>query len=201
MAIFENNSATFESAIYDQGTRYNNTISYKAPAFAGLTTTVQHSFGSSSANEQAKNYADALSLAYEIGAVSLSYDNLSEKLNAQGKKNKLHELNGSVALDALTLQAGYATGKNESTNKKVKGWGVAASYAMGNVTPKFGYWREGDSKTNGVTANDGHKAYALGVEYALSKRTRTGVEFAKANFDAPATADKRTATVYLGTKF
>ncbi len=201
MAIFENNSATFESAIYDQGTRYNNTISYKAPAFAGLTTTVQHSFGSSSANEQAKNYADALSLAYEIGAVSLSYDNLSEKLNAQGKKNKLHELNGSVALDALTLQAGYATGKNESTNKKVKGWGVAASYAMGNVTPKFGYWREGDSKTNGVTANDGHKAYALGVEYALSKRTRTGVEFAKANFDDPATADKRTATVYLGTKF
>lgn len=201
MAIFENNSATFESAIYDQGTRYNNTVSYKAPTVAGFSATVQHSFGSSSANEQAKKYADAVSLAYEIGAVSLSYDTLSEKVNAQGKKNKLHELNASVGLDALTLQAGYASGKNEASNTKVKGWGVAASYAMGNVTPKFGYWREGDSKTNGVTANDGHKAYALGVEYALSKRTRTGVEFAKANFDAAGTADKRTATVYLGTKF
>lgn len=198
MAIFENNSATFESAIYDQGTRYNNTVSYKAPTVAGFSATVQHSFGSSSANEQAKKYADAVSLAYEIGAVSLSYDTLSEKVNAQGKKQKLHELNASVGLDALTLQAGYATGKNQATNTKVKGWGVAASYAMGNVTPKFGYWREGDSKTNGVTANDGHKAYALGVEYALSKRTRTGVEFAKANFDAAGTPDKRTATVYLG---
>ncbi|WP_170253033.1 porin [Vogesella mureinivorans] len=201
MAIFENNSATFKSDLYDQGDRVNNTVSYKAPVIAGLSATVQHSFGSSSANEQAKQYADAVSLAYEIGGVSLSYDTVSEKLNAQGQKKKLHELNASVAVDALTLQAGYARGKDQSTDTKRNGWGLAASYAMGNVTPKLGYWREGDSKTGSATANDGHKAYAVGVEYGLSKRTRTGVEFAKANFDAAGKADVRTATVYLGTKF
>lgn len=207
LAIFENNSATFESAIYDKGTRYNNTVSYKAPVVAGLTATVQHSFGATSAKEDAdkavgvQKYADALSLAYEIGAVSLSYDTVSEKQNAQGKKKKLHELNASVGLDALTLQAGYARGKDDSTNIKRSGWGLAASYAMGNVTPKIGYWREGDSKENGVANNDGHKAFAVGVEYALSKRTRTGVEFAKANYDAAGEGSLRTATVYLGTKF
>ncbi|MFN4236566.1 MAG: porin [Vogesella sp.] len=201
MAIFENNSATFESAIYDQGTRFNNTVSYKSPNLAGFTATVQHSFGSNQANENAKFYADAVSLSYEAGNFAVSYDTAAEKENAQGKKLKIHELNGSVTLDALTLQAGFASGKSEASNTKVKGWGVAASYAMGNVTPKFGYWREGDSKTNGVTANDGHKAFAVGVEYALSKRTRTGVEFAKANYDAAGEGSLRTATVYLGTKF
>lgn len=201
MAIFEKDSATFKSELYDQGDRVNNTISYKAPAIAGLTATVQHSFGSSTDNEKAKQYIDALSLAYEIGSVSLSYDTSSEKLNAQGKKKKLHELNASVGLDALTLQAGYARGKDDSTNIKRNGWGLAASYAMGNVTPKIGYWREGDSKENGATKNDGHKAFAVGVEYGLSKRTRAGVELAKANFDAADKGDVRVATVYLGTKF
>lgn len=214
MAIFENNSATFESGIYDQGDRFNNTVSYKSPSVSGFTATVQHSFGQynkedgklvtvSTDNEKNKLHAQAMSLAYEGSGFGVSYDTLTTKLDATGKKNRLQELNGNVSLDALTLMAGYAHSKEDIVGGSTKrnGWGVAASYAMGNVTPKFGYWREGDSKTNGATANDGHKAYALGVEYALSKRTRTGFEFAKANFDAPATADKRTATVYLGTKF
>ncbi|MOA41467.1 hypothetical protein D3C78_1634310 [compost metagenome] len=99
--------------------------------------------------------------------------------------------------------AGYARQNAEAAGVETKrsGYGIAASYAMGNITPKFGFWREGDSKTAGVSTDNGHKAYALGVDYALSKRTRAGVEFAKANFDNNATGDKRTATVYLGTKF
>lgn len=205
MAIFENNSASWKSDLYDQGTRFNNTLSYKAPTVYGITTTVQHSFGKTSTEENAKQYADVVEIAYEGNGFSLSYDNQNTKQNAQGQKTKLHELNGSVSLDALTLQAGYAQKKNEAAPTgayKRSGWGVAASYALGNVTPKFGYWKEGDSEQkSGVKANDGHSAYALGVEYALSKRTRTGVEFAKANFDNTATADTRAITVYLGTKF
>jgi predicted porin len=202
MAIFENNSASWKSDLYDQGTRYNNTLSYKAPAYYGITTTIQHSFGKSGANETAKQYSDVVEIAYEGNGFNLSYDNLSTKQNAQSQKVKLQELNGSVSLDALTLQAGYAHKKDNANAFKRSGWGVAASYALGNVTPKLGYWKEGDKKAlNGATTNDGHKSYALGVEYALSKRTRTGVEFAKANFDAAATPDTRAVTVYLGTKF
>lgn len=214
MAIFENNSATFESAIYDAGDRFNNTVSYKSPSVAGFTATVQHSFGQynkdsgklatvSTENEDKKLHAQAMSLAYEGNGFGVSYDTLTSKLDVSGKKDRKQELNANVSLDALTLMAGYAHHKKDVVGGSTKrnGWGVAASYAMGNVTPKFGYWREGDSKTNGASTDNGHKAFALGVEYALSKRTRTGVEFAKANYDAAGEGSLRTATVYLGTKF
>lgn len=211
MAIFEDNSATFESAIYDQGDYTNSSISYKTPSVAGFTATVQHSFGpqdsdntagSSGTAEKAKNHQQAVSLAYEGEGFSVSYDGKRTKVDASND-SKLHELNASVSLDALTLMAGYARQNAEAAGVETKrsGYGIAASYAMGNITPKFGFWREGDSKTAGVSTDNGHKAYALGVDYALSKRTRAGVEFAKANFDNNATGDKRTATVYLGTKF
>ncbi|RKQ63072.1 putative porin [Vogesella indigofera] len=199
MAIFEDNSASFKSDLYDQGDRINSTISYKSPTVAGFTAVVQHSFGSSTANEAAKKHQQALSLAYEGEGFSVSYDGTRAKEDANNT-SKLHELNASVSLDALTLMAGYAQGKD--SDGKRRGYGLAASYTMGNITPKLGFWKEGDFKNaDGTKDNDGHKAYAVGVEYALSKRTRAGVELAKANYDDNATADVRTATVYLGTKF
>lgn len=203
MAIFEHNSATFASAIYDQGTRVNNTVSYKTPSLGGLTATVQHSFGANTAAEDAKLYGQALSLAYEGDGFSVSYDGVRSKLDNDGGKGKLHELNASVALNDLNLMAGYARGtvKLLGWDVKTTGWGVAASYAMGNFTPKIGFWKENDAKLNGVTYNSGHKAYALGVDYALSKRSRAGFEWAKANYDDEYLSDERTATIYLGTKF
>ncbi len=201
MAIFENNSATFKSGIYDQGDRVNNTVSYTSPSVAGFTATVQHSFGASKTAESNKDHQQALSLAYEGEGFSVSYDGSRANDHVANKTSKLHELNGSVSLDALTLMAGYAQGKDADGDKR-RGYGLAASYTMGNITPKLGFWKEGDLKeSDGTKVNDGHKAYAVGVEYALSKRTRAGVELAKANFDDNAKADVRTATVYLGTKF
>ncbi|MCQ4145487.1 porin [Vogesella sp. AC12] len=201
MAIFEDNSATFASGIYDQGDRINSTISYKSPTVAGFTAVVQHSFGSSTAKEVNKEHQQAVSLAYEGEGFSVSYDGARAKDATNDKTSKLHELNASVSLDALTLMAGYAHGKDSDGDKR-SGYGIAASYAMGNITPKIGFWKEGDAKlADGTKVNDGHKAYAVGVEYALSKRTRAGVELAKANSDDNAIADVRTATVYLGTKF
>lgn len=202
MAIFEDNSATFASDIYDQGDRVNSTISYKSPSVAGFTAVVQHSFGSNTANEVLKNHQQALSLAYEGDGFKVSYDHSRVKEGADAKV-RLHELNAEVSLDALTVIAGAAQGKytEPGVSGKVNGYGVAASYAMGNLTPKVGFWREGDAKVNGDSFNTGHKAYAAGVEYALSKRTRAGVELAKANYDDNAIPDVRTATVYLGTKF
>lgn len=214
MAIFENDSATYASDLYDQGDYTNNSIAYKSPTVAGFTAVVQHSFGAArkDANkqldpsqngdaEQEKAHQQSLSLAYQGEGFSVSYDGQRAKDVTNNKTSKLHELNGSVSLDALTLMAGYAHGKDSEGDKR-SGYGVAASYAMGNITPKFGFWREGDAKlADGSKVNDGHKAYAVGVEYALSKRTRAGVELNKVNYDSAATADVREATIYLGTKF
>ncbi|MFC3530875.1 porin [Vogesella facilis] len=228
MAIFENDSATWKSSIYDQGDRYNNTVSYKTPSFSGFTATVQHSFGSGTTSsvddttrEADKLYSQAISLAYEGDGWTVSYDASRSKLDTLGttsdtKYKTLHELNASVTLSDLTLMAGYARGVNnfpsdddgEGTvtaptvdHVKRSGWGLAASYALGNFTPKIGFWKEGDAKADGENANDGHKTWAVGVEYALSKRTRAGVELVKVNYDDNATADLREATIYLGTKF
>lgn len=210
MAIFENNSATYKSDLYDQGDYTNNSIAYKSPSVAGFTATVHHSFGKQDEDydaakngdsEKAKAHQQSLSLAYEGEGFGVSFDTARAKDVTLDKTAKLHELNANVSLDALTLMAGYARGK-EANGDKRSGYGLAASYAMGNITPKIGFWKEGDNKkANGNKVDDGHKAYALGAEYTLSKRTRAGVELTKVNYDAAAKADVRGATVYLGTKF
>ncbi|MDC7708196.1 porin [Vogesella indigofera] len=214
MAIFENNSATYASDLYDQGDYTNNSIAYKSPSVAGFTATVHHSFGKQRKDvndqldpsqngdaESEKAHQQSLSLAYEGEGFSVSYDGQRSKDVTNDKTSKLHELNGSVSLDALTLMAGYAHGKDSDGDKR-SGYGIAASYALGNITPKFGFWKEGDAKlANGTKVNDGHKAYALGAEYALSKRTRAGAELTKVNYDDNTKADVRGFSVYLGTKF
>ncbi|WP_374497886.1 porin [Vogesella indigofera] len=201
LAIFEDLSATYDSAIYDAGTRVNNTIAYVSPSIAGFTATVQHSFGASKADEAAKNHAQTLSLAYEGEGFGVSYDGRRTKDSTLDKTGKLHELNASVSLDALSLVAGYANAKDAAGDKR-SGYGLSASYAMGNLTPKFGFWKEGDLKeADGDRVNDGHKAFTVGVEYALSKRTRAGAQITKVNYDDNDTANLRRAMVYLGTKF
>ncbi|WP_174876014.1 porin [Vogesella oryzae] len=200
MSIFENNSAGWKSAIYDQGTRYNNTVSYKTPSFAGFTATVQHSFGKNSTAESDKLSTQAVSLAYEGDGFSVSYDGERTKQD-QNNQSSLHELNASVSLADLTLQAGYAHGKDEAADSKRSGWGLAASYALGNLTPKLGYWHEGQAKTAGVNKGDSSNSYAAGVEYALSKRTRAGVEYVRTNYKDSSKVDAHATTVYLGTKF
>lgn len=201
LAIFEDLSATYDSAIYDQGTRVNNTVSYKSPTVAGFTAVVQHSFGSTTTKEENKEHQQALSLAYEGEGFGVSYDGSRFKDAAQDKTAKLHELNANVSLDALSLVAGYAN-KKEANGDKRTGYGLSASYAMGNLTPKFGFWKEGDLKeADGDKVNNGHKAYTAGVEYALSKRTRAGAQISKVNYDDNDAGSLRRAMVYLGTKF
>lgn len=201
LAIFEDLSATFDSAIYDTGTRVNNSVAYVTPSIAGFTATVQHSFGKSKAAEEAKEYAQTLSLAYEGEGFGVSYDGRRAKDATLDKTAKLHELNASVSLDALSLVAGYAHEKQADGDKR-SGYGLSASYAMGNLTPKIGFWKEGDLKeADGDRVDNGHKAYAVGVEYALSKRTRAGAQISKVNYDADNTPSVRRAMVYLGTKF
>ncbi|MDC7712673.1 porin [Vogesella sp. LYT5W] len=201
LAIFEDLSATYDSAIYDQGTRVNNTIAYVTPSIAGFTATVQHSFGASKDAEANKEHAQTLSLAYEGEGFGVSYDGRRTKDADLNKTGKLHELNANVSLDALSLVAGYAHAK-EADGAKRSGYGLSASYAMGNLTPKFGFWKEGDLKeADGDKINDGHKAYTVGVEYALSKRTRAGAQITKVNYDDNDAGSLRRAMVYLGTKF
>lgn len=214
MAIFEVNSATYDSSLYDQGDYTNNSIAYKSPSVAGFTAAVHHSFGAARKDgnkqldpaqngdsEEAKAHQQSLSLAYEGEGFGVSFDTSRAKDVTLDKTAKLHELNANVSLDALTLMAGYARGKAANGDKR-SGYGLAASYAMGNITPKIGYWKEGDKKkADGDKVNDGHKAYAVGVEYALSKRTRAGVELTKVNYDDNASSDVRGAAIYLGTKF
>ncbi len=201
MFIAEELNAIAWSDIYDQGTRVNNTVSYKSPTVAGFTAVVQHSFGASKEAEANKEHQQAVSLAYEADNFSVSYDGSRFKDSDLNKTGKLHELNASVSLDALTLMAGYANAKDAAGEKR-SGYGVAASYTMGNLTPKFGFWKEGDLKeADGDKVNDGHKAYSIGVEYALSKRTRAGVQLAKVNYDDNDAGSERKAMVFLGTKF
>ncbi|SCK16695.1 porin [Vogesella sp. LIG4] len=201
MSIFENENATWKSLIYDQGFRANNMVSYQTPNLGGFTGTVQHSFGVSSGDEQARLYAQAVSLAYQGNGFAVSYDGSRFKENSSGDFTKLHELNGSVTLGDLKLMAAYAQGTSGVLDAKIKGYGVGAAYTYGNFVPKFEYWHEGNAKIAGTSYKTGSNNYALGVEYGLSKRTRAGVEYVRTNYKSSDLENANVATVYLGTKF
>ncbi|SCK16701.1 porin [Vogesella sp. LIG4] len=209
MDFFENNSAAcggdglWCSSIYDQGSRYNNMVSYQTPSFGGFTATVQHSFGNGTAkgetntNEQNKMYSQAVSLAYQGQGFAVSYDGSRAKEDTQGNYLTLQEVNANATFGDLNLIAGYAHGKDEAAKASRNGWGLTAAYTIGNFVPMLGYWHEGAATGN----NDSVNSYAAGVKYNLSKRTRAGVEYSRQSYHQSGMTETHATTVYLGTSF
>ena len=116
--------------------------------------------------------SDAIAAAYDVAA-------FEDDIKEQGAKTKSDVLSVTYAMGDAQLGAGYTRTKWTSGGDwaKQSGYGLFATYAMGNVTPKVAYWKEGDIKdsTDGKIAGS-FNVVTLAVDYALSKRTAVGVE-------------------------
>lgn len=131
-------------------------------------------------------YAVGVGLKYAAGPVVLVYSRATfkdqlvadETTKKQGAKTTVDTVRAEYNEGDLALGFGYAAAKwTDGTTDKESGFGFSAAYALGNVTPKLGYWKEGKLKENGKATQGSYNVVSVGVDYALSKRTSTGFEF------------------------
>lgn len=182
--------------------RYKHSIRFDAPEVAGLKVSVAHGI-KEAATSQA--YSTGLGLTYTVAGIELAYGNDTNKNGSvAGKSDRDDQFSVSGSFGDVGVAAAYAkTKKGTATGfDKTSGYGVSATYAMGNVTPKVGYWKEQDSKSGATKNNDDFSVFTVAVDYALSKRTNAGVEFQKQSDKGSTTnTGVRKFGVYLGTSF
>ncbi len=183
------------------GTIYNdNALVYTTPTFNGFTAAVEYTLGEVAGNGAAQRQT-AATLMYN--ANNLKLDALYYNGNDNGIKNaptpngtntnRLISFGAMYTLNAVSMSAGYFKGKNRSNpgagvNPPTLGGGATTgevnmvSLGLGyRISPQinvtFGAYRVVDQNN---TANKSLQ-YALGLDYALSKRTTLYVEGAHVN--------------------
>lgn len=175
--------------------RLKHSIRYDAPVIGGLTVALSHQLKESATSAK---YTNAFGLKYDAGVAQFEYANNTEK--NFGVSTNQQQFSVAAQFDALGVNFGY--GSTKAGSAKTHGYGVSATYAMGNVTPKIGYWKEADGKdATGTKLDNDFSVFSVGVNYDLSKRTWTGVEFQRQSDMGSADNGKRTFAVYLGHKF
>ncbi len=176
--------------------RPNNVIAYTTPNMTGFSATAAYvtniSSGAASEDSGSNSDVDAWSIAgmYENGPlyVGLGYQvhNWSDKISSQDDEN-IWRLSASYKISDLRLVALYQREGNLNTgccggdDRTV--WGLGAAYNMGAITLKGQYYNAGE------TADDDHTGadmWAVGVDYALSKRTMLQFAYASTDNDSDA---------------
>lgn len=176
--------------------RLKHSIRYDAPVIGGLTVALSHQLKESATSAL---YNNSFGLKYDAGVAQFEYANSTDK-NVGVSQNQ-QQFSIATKFDALGVNFGY--GSTKSGSAKTRGYGLSATYEMGNITPKIGYWKEADSKdATGTKLDNDYSVFSLGVNYDLSKRTWTGVEFQRtSDMGNTSNTGTRVFAVYLGHKF
>jgi len=171
--------------------RPNNTISYTSPDFSGFSVTGAYftNMDADTASSSAADYStDGYSLAanYSNGPlyVGLGFEqhNQSEWWSAMDDE---HIWRLAVAYNFGAFRVAglyqkednlYISG-NDNVDRTV--WGLGASYTMGNMTFKGQYYNANDA----ASSDTGADLWAVGMDYALSKRTKLQFAYAETDND------------------
>lgn len=199
--------------------RTANTIRFDSANYAGFEFAVSGQMkpeADATVGDGVAEYTSGLGLKYSNGPIKLVYSyahfqdqDLFAETSAANTKTRVHTASAEYALGDLTLGLGYASAKasdNAGSFTKESGWGLTATYAMGNLTPKVSYWKEGKLSDETGATDGSYRVVSVGADYALSKRTSVGAEFQfqSARKDL-ATGDKsgkkNISAVYLTTAF
>lgn len=174
--VFGVHTVTTSNAVYKSSRqRETDGIVFIAPAANGLTVAISHGLKTA---DRSKNSETAVGIKYDLSsALTLAYSSNSEKV-ATGGSNTQNEVNAAATFGDVGVNLGYAWNKT-AAKKKQNGLALSGSYDIGATKLIAGYYKQSDSKTNGVKTVDGYKNYTLGVNYDLSKRTHVGFEWGK----------------------
>jgi len=181
------------------GTVYNdNALVYTTPRWNNFSASAEYAFGNGSGNANAQQ---ALTAQYDANGLKLSalwYNGYGNNLpaatavmgaanaaaagfTATANTNRLTSIGALYSWDAYTVSAAYFTARNPA-NVVVPGgsasldmWSVGGGWRFApNMDLTAGYYRIKDNTNAGNTASQ----FAVGLEYAMSKRTKAYVEAA-----------------------
>ena len=215
------NDVASTKSILKISSRYDNSIAYQSPTFAGVSLYVMHSLKESDQTKEfeavdagnegrpSANRYNGIGLKYVNGAFNAAFVASQENY----KSETVNPENGLV----YSLGAGYDFGvckvmaegqyfdmgqDNVSSSKVEKGWGtvlsVTAPVAGGKLYASAGY----KDAENTVNSDIKQKAFNLGLGYTynFSKRTMfyTAAGYQEVKDEKPAVSKTKTTTVLTG---
>lgn len=159
--------------------RADNVVAYISPNFSGFQIAVGKVLDETKvANSQESDMATA---TYRNGGLYLG---LGYHKADRTNDLKAWRLGASYTMGDLRVVAMYDSVDNVNNNAAAdhKVWGLGAGYKMGAITLKGQYYTRNDDR-----ANWDSKMYALGADYAFSKRTVAQLAYSKVKNDTSAT--------------
>ena len=162
--------------------RYNNSVAYVSPKFAGFSLYLDHSFKTGTTGTEGKPSAqqyNAAGLKYANGAFNAAFvfsqQNYATTSSTEADNGQFYSLGAgyNFGVCKLMAQAQYFD-QGETLTDGEKGWGatlaVTAPVSGGTLYASLGYK---DSKDSAKTKVYDYKAWNLGVgyKYPFSKRT------------------------------
>ena len=202
-AVFGAANTTGASNLFDLRTA--NTIAYVSPNFGGFDFKAGYVMGLEGQVTPGQSRSSAYSLSGTYNNGPLFATAAYEKHNSVGALGTCNT--GALCLGsgvddqkAWKVGAGYTIAgfKLGAVYEKISGNGLAnvidhksymlnGAYNIGAFTLKASYTKAGDLKN--VAGDNGAKMYALGADYALSKRTVVQAVYAKMNNESAASWD------------
>lgn len=162
MGSADGNNATFDR-------RESNSISYESPDFSGLKLMGTYGQQNEAGNSNPDPDLWSLAAVYANGPLfaTLAY----ETLNDFGVSRDVDswKIGAGYKFGNTTLGAAYENMDDDQANSVFSrdAWYVSVRHDMGNIALKGAYANAEDSDAG----NDGADFWALGVDYAMSKRT------------------------------
>lgn len=159
--------------------RYNNSLRYDYSGYginAALSLGERKNDGVTFTNKESDRPLSA-AVNYTMGGLFVG----AGVENPEGDGNYLVTLGAKYNMGFATVSAGYSTGTIDNAGaaaSDVNGWLIGARVPFGKADLKVGY---ASSKIDGA---DSMGKLAIGVDYALSKRTKVYADYARYSGDA-----------------
>ncbi len=186
-------------------TRMANAVRYDSPTIAGFDGSLLYAFGENKAKDVSGTHksSDILGLGLnwsnDVFGIHYVYQkemNPGSQPDDGRKSTATHHIEGSYNANNLFVALGYQKATGYDWNAEFSNWVVAptqrvskqaaltVAYTIGAITPRISYakgWDQHDNKV-GKLENSGYRQYIVGADYALSKRTSTGISYGNAKF-------------------
>ena len=167
--------------------RANNVLAYISPNFSGFQVAVGHAMDETKGVSTAGS-VNMASLTYNNGPlyIGLGYDDRNDlgvgaPIAPTADDQTTWRVGASYSLGDLRFVGMYQSTDSVggTAGADVKVWGLGAGYTMGALTFKGQYYDLSDDR-----ASRDASAYALGVDYAFSKRTVAQLAYSKVKNDS-----------------
>ncbi|TSE19659.1 Outer membrane porin protein 32 [Tepidimonas alkaliphilus] len=149
----------------DYANRLDNKISYYSPDFGGFYAGLDYSFDEDK-TKSADRYALKFGYKEKAFEIALGYQ------NEKDKGDKYTVLAGNYNFGSFALSASYNHRNGAAANGDDNEYAIGVAIPVDAWTFSAGYASSKTKNSTGGTKNAKAQGFALGVTYALSKRTR-----------------------------